>query len=312
MKRITALVLIGMFTVSAVLAGCGENAPNKKAESYDNTELSTVPTEESDLSANYSLDSEVKFGDIKFNVDKNWSKTDTDDTIFFHINDSITLFANKISYDTAMISEEDVFEIHISPDDSHSTDDILKEKVSGNNVVLFSHKPISENELEKYLRHIVTIINGYTYDLYAQGNADDSNYCDSIIKDVYKTLKLPEKETESVTTEPTTETLTETPTETPTEAPKIINNTSSGGFWAEGSGDYIAEGLKVNQYAVLHIKYNGSGNFAVKSYEGDDYDDLLVNNIGDYSGDVLITHSGTFDLVINAKGDWSIIHRGLL
>lgn len=125
------------------------------------------------------------------------------------------------------------------------------------------------------------------------------------------TEAITEKPTEAPTT---AESTAEKPTEKPTEKPEkasIINNTSSGNFAANGSGDYVAEGLKVTQYAVLHIEYNGSGNFSVISYEGDDYDELLVNTIGNYSGDVLITHSGNFNLEINAKGNWSITSSGL-
>ena len=102
---------------------------------------------------------------------------------------------------------------------------------------------------------------------------------------------------------------TEAPTEEPTEA--IINNTSSNGFYASGRGDYVATGLTVTGYAVLHIEYTGDRHFSVVSYEGDDYDDLLVNTTGYYVGDVLIDHTGNFDLEINATGEWSITSSGL-
>lgn len=103
--------------------------------------------------------------------------------------------------------------------------------------------------------------------------------------------------------------------ESPTEKPvkkEIINNTSANGFYANGNGDYVATGLKVTDYAVLHIEYQGEQYFSVVSYEGDLYDDLLVNTTGSYSGDVLIDHSGDYSLEIKATGDWNITSSGLL
>lgn len=110
---------------------------------------------------------------------------------------------------------------------------------------------------------------------------------------------------EPTTAEPTTEKVTEPPTE------KIKNNTSANGFWAEGSGDYVAENLNVTNYAVLHITHSGSSNFVVKLYKDDTYEDLLVNTIGDYSGDVLVKKSGKYELEINADGNWNITSDGL-
>ena len=118
-------------------------------------------------------------------------------------------------------------------------------------------------------------------------------------------------------TEPTTKKVTKgstkksikKPTDPP--APKIVNNTSSDGFWANGNGDYVAEGLNVTNYAVLHISHTGSRNFIVKLYKDDEYEDLLVNTIGSYTGDVLVEGSGTYELEISADGDWNITSDGL-
>lgn len=120
----------------------------------------------------------------------------------------------------------------------------------------------------------------------------------------------PNEKTTSKVTKINKETTAERSTDPPVED-RIINNTSAGGFWANGSGDYVASGLKITEYGVLHIEYNGEGNFSVTSYENDDYDGLLVNEIGNYSGDVLIDHSGTFELQIEAEGSWSITSSGL-
>ena len=86
----------------------------------------------------------------------------------------------------------------------------------------------------------------------------------------------------------------------------IDNDTSSDNFYAYGDGDYVATGLKVTKYAVLHVDYYGSGHFSVTSYEGNEYDDLLVNTTGAYSGNVLVDHSSNFQLEIKASGKWNI------
>lgn len=101
--------------------------------------------------------------------------------------------------------------------------------------------------------------------------------------------------------------------EKPTEKKQgIENDTSSDGFYAYGDGDYVASGLKVTRYAVLHIDYTGDGYFSVTSYEGDEYDSLLVNAIDNYSGDVLVDHSGDFQLQIkSSRGNWNITSSGL-
>lgn len=144
------------------------------------------------------------------------------------------------------------------------------------------------------------------------------HYTTIITADFLRGLEA-EKPTEIQTEEPTekptekpTEAPTEPPTDPPTEANKIINNTSAHGFWANGNSDYVAEGLKVTGYAVLHVKHSGDSHFSVISYEnGEDYDELLVNTSEPYEGDVLISHSGNFSLEINAEGDWSITSSGL-
>lgn len=46
-------------------------------------------------------------------------------------------------------------------------------------------------------------------------------------------------------------------------------------------------------------------------YKDDEYEDLLVNTIGSYTGDVLVEGSGTYELEISADGDWNITSDGL-
>lgn len=95
---------------------------------------------------------------------------------------------------------------------------------------------------------------------------------------------------------------------------KTINNlTGSNNFTANGSGDYVAKGLKVENYAILNITTSGNdGNFAVTSYKDGEYEDLLVNTIDDYTGTVLVPGSGTYDLEIKCdSGSWNITSSGL-
>ena len=56
---------------------------------------------------------------------------------------------------------------------------------------------------------------------------------------------------------------------------------------------------------VAAITHNGASNFAVKSYaEGSTFPDLLVNEIGNYSGSVRFPGPAVVDLT--ADGDWTI------
>lgn len=168
-------------------------------------------------------------------------------------------------------------------------------------------------------------------------NNDDQKRTEAAIEKYHYTIKPTEKVIVKPTEKPTekkteaqTEKVTEKPTEPPTEkatepltekfieiatdeATPIINNeTSANGFWAEGSGDYIAAGLKVTGgYAVLHVENYSDNHFSVVSYKDGEYDDLLVNTSDPYSGDVLIDSSGDFELEISSKGEWKISSRGL-
>lgn len=56
---------------------------------------------------------------------------------------------------------------------------------------------------------------------------------------------------------------------------------------------------------VAHITGRGRGNFAVISYVGSDYDDLLVNEIGAYDGTVYVA-PGVDTLKITSSGQWQI------
>jgi hypothetical protein len=60
----------------------------------------------------------------------------------------------------------------------------------------------------------------------------------------------------------------------------------------------------IEGFAASRITHNGNSNFAVWSF-GEAGQDLLVNEIGSYSGEVLWP-SGTLLVEITADGKWTI------
>lgn len=71
-----------------------------------------------------------------------------------------------------------------------------------------------------------------------------------------------------------------------------------------GSGDDVAILDPASSgFKSTTLTHNGDGNFAIWTYG--ETTDLLVNEIGAFSGEVLLT-SGTFLFEITANGPWSI------
>jgi hypothetical protein len=71
-----------------------------------------------------------------------------------------------------------------------------------------------------------------------------------------------------------------------------------------GSGDNVVRIIaNLDPLATLKLTHRGSGNFAVWAYGGDSGTDLLVNEIGRYSGEVFL--GGATLLEITADGSWS-------
>ena len=109
----------------------------------------------------------------------------------------------------------------------------------------------------------------------------------------------------TTTTVPLTTTTTVPPTTTTTLPPGFEP------FAVEGSGDdFIEFTIPDDHPAVLHIGHGGSSNFAVLSYTaGNDRIDLLVNEIGNYSGSVpvnFVVGEEVGLLEITASGPWTI------
>jgi hypothetical protein len=83
-----------------------------------------------------------------------------------------------------------------------------------------------------------------------------------------------------------------------------------------GSGDkYIDYAIPYDSPAVLEIRHKGESNFSIVSYNGaSGYIDLLVNEIGDYSGRILVYNEmdsyqdeRVRHLEISADGEWEIV-----
>jgi hypothetical protein len=84
----------------------------------------------------------------------------------------------------------------------------------------------------------------------------------------------------------------------PTPTPSIILSES-------GTGDKILRIEAQDLPTVAHITGRGRSNFAVISYVGSDYEDLLVNEIGTYEGFVYVSpYVDSFE--ITSSGKWQI------
>lgn len=118
--------------------------------------------------------------------------------------------------------------------------------------------------------------------------------------------------TESPSTEPTPEATPEAtpqatpeatpeptpaPTPKPTAAPPILKTS--------GKGDKIVKFAAQDGPTYARITGKGSGNFAVISYTGSTYGDLLVNEIGSYSGSVYVA-PGIDRFKVTASSSWTI------
>ncbi|MCV0377538.1 MAG: hypothetical protein K5835_18840, partial [Microbacterium sp.] len=74
-----------------------------------------------------------------------------------------------------------------------------------------------------------------------------------------------------------------------------------------GTGDDVVRiDPNISGLMTANVSHSGSGNFAIFAYGAGPFGaDLLVNEIGNYSGEVAIG-SGAFLLEITADGAWSI------
>ena len=106
--------------------------------------------------------------------------------------------------------------------------------------------------------------------------------------------------TPEVTVEPTAEPTPEATAE-PTPAPVAAKPVLK----VAGRGDKIVKMTAQDVPTYVKITGKGSGNFAVVSYQGSTYDDLLVNEIGSYSGSVYVA-PGVDRFEVTSSGSWTI------
>jgi hypothetical protein len=106
--------------------------------------------------------------------------------------------------------------------------------------------------------------------------------------------------TSEATVEPTSEPTpdpTARPTPKPTPVPPVLKTS--------GRGDRVVKMAAQDEPTFARITGKGRSNFAVVSYAGSEYGDLLVNEIGAYSGTVYIA-AGINRLKVSASGSWTI------
>lgn len=258
MKKYFIILLSGITAASFVFSGCG-------GKTNANSSLSS--TQEKRFS--FNLDKDYSFGDLSLKIDSKWKLTETKDVSVFLLNDSITLSMTKAEFNNSLMSEDDVFEIHSEPDSEHMVDTISNEKVSGNNVMLYSFIPTSKGDNEEYSRHLVTVIEDFSYDIYAKSKYADWQNCNSVIYELFKSLKMPQAKEESTdaaliqsTTEKTTEAPTEAVTEAPTEAPKTESV-----LFEENGIKIVFKGIGkdwLGQTAELRIENTSAKNYTVQ------------------------------------------------
>ena len=73
-----------------------------------------------------------------------------------------------------------------------------------------------------------------------------------------------------------------------------------------GRGDDVVSNITVGDGVYrVHFKHSGSSNFIVKSYDATGDRELLINDIGNYDGYILLTGVSPFSIEIKADGSWS-------
>jgi hypothetical protein len=176
-----------------------------------------VSAEKND-SADIELGKTFSFGDIKFDINSKWKKTETNGIVVFNINDTYKLYATKTDYDKSLISIDDALNAYLINDETYTTEYTTDEReVDGNKVVLFSQYKKGSSGKDEYSRHFVTVCGDYSYNVYISAPETEYNEsrCIAFMNEILYTLQMPRMETPEETTEEET---TETPTEKATEA----------------------------------------------------------------------------------------------
>ena len=308
MKKLLSIIIAAVMLCS--VAGC----------SSGNSSSETAPSTTEKAEMHYKLDKPFNFYDIRVDIDSTWGEWD----IYDKVNELVPNFKTiaykipnttvKVSFERTLIAlrEDRLFENENQK--IISREPYVGARGADSEIVSIHFRNNKETDYSSCYIMALIDTDKYCYIITVSADIEYKYDCYNLIRDIADTVETDAPTVEDETEIDETEEPTQEPTEPPTEKQTIINNTSSGGFQAEGNGDYVAKGLHVTGCAVLHIEHTGDGHFAVTSYEGadgDDYDSLLANTTGNYSGDVLIDHSGDFVLEIKANGHWKITSSGL-
>lgn len=112
--------------------------------------------------------------------------------------------------------------------------------------------------------------------------------------------------TEPPTEKPTpapTQPPTQPPTEPPTEA-KLTDVAPTKTHTFSGSGDDVITGVKIENISFVRYSTNGDGYNSLKAYHDDKYD-LLVSEIGSYTGNtLLLPYDSEVMIEISTDGEW--------
>ena len=98
---------------------------------------------------------------------------------------------------------------------------------------------------------------------------------------------------------------TPVPTAEPTPEPTPVPTPIASILKTAGKGDKIVKMTAQDGPTWARITNKGGDNFAVTTYTGGEYGDLLVNEIGSYSGSVYIA-AGIDRLKVTSGGSWAI------
>lgn len=265
---IGVVIIIALIAFIAVLSQCSKGSG--EVEETD-TDLYTETTTE-DYYSNYDTDYDDYDDDSDYEEETNYVRTNTK-----------YLYNNLESYCYEPITT--TIKINYKFDNYYCGYSVENTKKYDEFLVAFDFED-SEYNCAKYKKGDYITVSGY---------ADGISYDEGAI--VIEVDKI----------EPTDKSLFNKISKKP-----ISNPTSTNGFSANGTGDYVAKGLKVKNCAILNVtSSDGCGHFSVTSYKDGEYEDLLVNTVDKYTGTVLVEGSGTYDLEINCSGSWTITSSGL-
>lgn len=309
---------VAMFSVILAVSLCACSQSNNTTENSVNVESSQTETQSSSES---SVDMSVV--------------SDDESSVQSSLNSSVSKSVNNVKISSIKFCNSN--NINIVPDESA----VVYFEVEGENTqnakslieVVSNNTDITEITISKGSRSIlyecnIKALSSGTSEIYVQAK-------DGSVKSEKRTVNVDNNVTTTKETEPNTEaeesllqesSITENLNEELSkleesstlehsiqESSKLepYNPTSTNGFSATGSGDYVADGLEVTEYGILNISHSGERNFVVWAYDNEGNKELLVNKIGAYNGTVLLSHSGTYQLEIKADGNWSIQSSGL-